>query len=404
MEDLKKRIYSLPPEKKALLALLLKKKNGSGSGLRPMPEPVRSEGRDTFSAPRDLLELQLTQIWEEVLNVKPVGISDTFNLGDDALAVRLMERIQQATGQTLSIQVLAGGGTVERLAILLREQEAQISKRSLVPLQVGGAEPGFFCVHPVGGGVLSYFELARRVRAAGHPVYGLQARGLDGEQMPSCNIEEMAAHYIEEIRTVQPEGPYHLGGWSLGGVIAFEMTRQLLAQGESVALLALLDSHISEAGKTAATVGGAMMLRDFASDLGIRRRSLGVAWEEVERLEAPERLGFVLDRAKSAGLVPSYVTYEVAERLFNIYRANLRALMKYIPRPAPCRALLFMATERVPANSDVQRVSWNRLAEQGVEVYQAGGNHYTMLQTPHVETLAAQLTVHLAAGKKVLAS
>lgn len=405
MEDLKKRIDSLPPEKRALLALLLKKKNGSGGALPAQPEPVHGEARETFSAPRDLLELQLTQVWEEILNVKLVGIRDTFfDLGEDALAVRLMARIQEITGRTLPIEVLAGGGTVERLAILLRQQEAQVSQRSLVTLQAGGTEAGLFCVHPVGGGVLSYLDLARCVRATGHPVYGLQARGLDGEQKPSSNIEEMAAHYIEEIRTVQPEGPYHLGGWSLGGVIAFEMTRQLLAQGENVALLALLDSHISEAGKTAAMVGGAMMLMDFASDLGIRRRSLGVAWEEVERLEVHERLGFVLDRAKSAGLVPSYVTYEVAERLFSIYRANLRALMEYIPRPAPCRALLFTATERVPSNSDVQRVSWNGLAEQGVEVYQAGGNHYTMLRTPHVETLAARLNAHLAARKKASAS
>lgn len=404
MVDLKKRIDSLPPEKKSLLALLLKKKNGSGGVLPAMPEPMNGDTRETFSAPRDLLELQLTQIWEEVLNVKPIGIRDSFvELGEDALAVRLMARIQQVTGRTLPIQVFAGG-TIERLATLLREQEAHVSQRSLVPLQVGGAEPGFFCVHPVGGGVLNYFDLARRVGAAGHPVYGLQARGLDGEQIPSSNIEEMAALYIEEIRTVQPEGPYHLGGWSLGGVIAFEMTRQLLAQGESVGLLTLFDSDLSGAGKTDAGVDGAMMLMDFANDLGIRLGALGVAWEEIDRLETHEQLGFVLDRTKSAGLMPSYVTYEMAESFFSVYRANLRALMNYSPRPAPCRALLFTVTERVPSNSDGQRASWNRLAEQGVEVYQAGGNHYTMLQTPHVETLAARLNAHLAAVKKVSAS
>lgn len=325
MEDLRKRVDSLTPEKKSLLALLLKKKNGT---TEPTPELVR-------------------------------------------------------------------------IATMLREQTAQ---RSLVTLQPGGAGPAFFCVHPVGGGVLSYFDLARCLRAVGHPVYGLQARGLDGEQAPSSNIEEMAAHYIEEVRTVQPTGPYHLGGWSLGGVIAFEMTRQLLAQNETVPLLALFDSDISEANKTAAGAGGVKMLMDFATDLGIRNSTLGVAWDEVERLETHKQLRFVLDRARSAGVVPSYVTYEVADNLFNVFQSNLKAFANYLPRPVPCRALLFTATERAPSISERQRLSWNSLAQQGVEVHQAGGNHHTLLQTPHVETLAARLNAYLATGKEVSAS
>ena len=325
MKDLKKRVESLPPEKKSLLALLLKKKNGSAE-----------------TAPE-----------------------------------------------------------LARLAVMLREQTAQ---RSLVTLQAGGVGPAFFCVHAVGGGVLSYFDLARCLRAAGHPVYGLQARGLDGEQAPSSNIEGMAAHYIQEVRKVQPTGPYHLGGWSLGGVIAFEMSRQLLAQDETVPLLALFDSDISEANKTAAGTGGVKMLIDFASELGIRPSTLGLAWNEVEHLERHKQLGFVLESARSAGLVPSYVTYKVADNLFRVFQSNLKAFATYLPRPAPCRALLFTATERAPSISERQRLSWTSLAQQGVEVCAAGGNHHTMLQTPHVETLAAQLNAHFAAGKEVSAS
>lgn len=325
MKDLKQRVDSLPPERKSLLALLLKKKNGAAE---TTPELVR-------------------------------------------------------------------------LATMLREQTAQ---RSLVTLQAGGAGYAFFCVHPVGGGVLSYFDLARCLSGAGHPVYGLQARGLDGEQAPSSNIEKMAAHYIEEVRTVQPTGPYHLGGWSLGGVIAFEMTRQLLAQGETVPLLALFDSDISEANRTVARAGGVKMLMDFANELGIRPSVLGVAWDEVEQLETHKQLGFVLESARSAGLVPPYVTYEVADNLFSVFQSNLKAFANYLPRPAPCRALLFTATERAPAISERQRLSWNSLAQQGVEVYAAGGNHHTMLQTPHVETLAARLNAHLTTGKEVSAS
>jgi thioesterase domain-containing protein len=211
----------------------------------------------------------------------------------------------------------------------------------------------------------------------------------------------MAARYIEEVRAVQPSGPYHLCGWSLGGVIAFEMARQLLARGESVAPVALLDSRIPAADETAAGEDGARLLADFAHDLGLSLNALGIDADRFVKLEESARLDFVLGKAKGAGLVPSYVTLEMAGRLFEVYRANRKALLNYDPRPAPCRALLFKAAESVWPDDNAGVARWERVAGKGVETCQAGGDHYTMLRAPHVEALAARLAARLAAGERV---
>jgi thioesterase domain-containing protein len=111
-----------------------------------------------------------------------------------------------------------------------------------VTIQIGGSKPPLFCVHAIDGNVLVFQNLARHLDPD-QPVYGLQAKGLDGKQAPHTRFEDMAADYIKEIRTVQPEGPYLLAGYSSGGVVAFEMAQQLQAQGQQVELLALIDSY-----------------------------------------------------------------------------------------------------------------------------------------------------------------
>jgi thioesterase domain-containing protein len=115
-------------------------------------------------------------------------------------------------------------------------------KGALTPDQPGGSGPPFFCVHGFGGGVLGYAELARQLGPE-QPFYGLQAAGLNGLDEPDVRIEDMAARYLQAMRAVQPEGPYYLGGYCYGGIVAFEMARQLRTQGEHVALLANLKGY-----------------------------------------------------------------------------------------------------------------------------------------------------------------
>ncbi|MGH9363230.1 MAG: thioesterase domain-containing protein, partial [Thermoanaerobaculia bacterium] len=194
--------------------------------------------------PRDELESGLVEIWEEVLATRPIGVKDNFFAlgGHSLLAVRLMGMVQQRFGQELPLALLVEGGTIEHLAVALRRSPAEPRAWSpLVALQPEGDGPAFFCIHPIGGQVLCYADLARYL-GADQRFYGFQAPRPDevGEAAPS--IEEMATGYLQAVREVQPEGPYLLGGWSMGGILAFEMARQLRARDEEAALVAIIDA------------------------------------------------------------------------------------------------------------------------------------------------------------------
>jgi acyl carrier protein len=170
---------------------------------------------------RDVLELELVRIWEEVLGIPRLGVRDNFfELGGHSLmAVRLVEQVQQRFGRDLPLAVLFQGGTVEEMAALLREEETATAS-CLVDIHPAGTARPFFCVHPAGGDVLCFAALARNL-GPDQPFYGLQSQGMAGDEEPLTRVEEMAARYLEEIRKVQPEGPYTLGGWSLGALVAF---------------------------------------------------------------------------------------------------------------------------------------------------------------------------------------
>ena len=174
-----------------------------------------------FVAPRNALEVQLANLWEEVLGVRPVGVTDNFfELGGHSLAaVRSFALIEKRLGKKVPLATVFQGATVEHLANILRRRTEAAPRSSLVAIQPDGSRRPLFLIHPAGGHVFPYAHLARHL-GSDQPCYGLQARGLEEGQEPHSRIEDMAAYYIEALRTVQPRGPYLLGGWSMGGVIA----------------------------------------------------------------------------------------------------------------------------------------------------------------------------------------
>ncbi len=218
----------------------------------PEPEKKRPSLEKKYASPRDAIELELTRIWENVLGVEPIGIEDHFfDLGGHSfLAMRLAARIEKTFGKKLRLATIFMAPTIEKLAAVLRDemQEGSVTAgTSLVELQAKGTKPPLFFVHGAGGGMFwGYVNLARRL-GQDQPVYGLSSRGLD-RRPEFGTIEEMAAQYIRDLRIIQPRGPYHLGGYCFGGNVAYEMARQLVAAGEQVALLALLDSAPANAG------------------------------------------------------------------------------------------------------------------------------------------------------------
>ena len=344
-----------------------------------------------FVAPRDDLELQLAHIWEEVLGVRPVGVRDNFfELGGHSLlAVRLFALIEKRLGKKLPLTAVFQGATVEHLAGVLRQQATPGPQSSLVAIQPGGSKRPLFLVHPAGGHVFPYIHLAQFL-GSDQPCYGLQARGLEDGQDPHTRIEDMAAYYIQALQTVQPTGPYLLGGWSMGGVVAFEMAQQLHAQGQRVALLALLDGRIPTPDET--------FPEEDAEAILLVERYFGISFGPMESLaELPkdEQLAFMLEQAKSAGLVPAELDVSQARRFVELLRSDLRATQNYGLHLYPGRITFFKASETLAGTSPDPTLGWSEWASGGVEVHVVPGNHANLMYKPHVEVLAEKLTACL---------
>jgi amino acid adenylation domain-containing protein len=358
-------------------------------GALPEPGQTHSEPGRAFVAPRNTLELQLTNLWEEVLSIRPIGVTDNFfELGGHSLAaVRLFALIEKRLGKKVPLATVFQGATVEQLANILREHPETAPPSSLVAIQAGGYRRPFFLIHPAGGHVFPYVHLAHNL-GSDQPCYGLQARGLEDGQEPHARIEEMAAYYINAIRTVQAEGPYLLGGWSMGGVVAFEMAQQLHAQGEKVALLALLDARIPTADEEGADEDfEARLLIDFVRYFGL---SLDPR-DALARLPKNELLERVLEHAKSAGLMPSDIEVSQAQPFIELCKADFRATRNYELRRYPGRITLFKAGQELAGCSSDPTLGWAEWAGGGVDVHVVPGNHATMVYKPHVEVLAETL-------------
>jgi thioesterase domain-containing protein len=247
-------------------------------------------------------------------------------------------------------------------------------------------------VHSLGANLVSYGALAHRV-GEDQPFYGLQPQGLDGKQPPHTRIEDMAAHYVEAIRTVQRHGPYYLGGVCLGGVIAFEMAQQLLAAGEQVAGLLLMDSYCP---------GTPRHLPRRALDYGLVEQ---MDWYvgETMLLPLPEKIKFVFARVRGFGgrlwyavrvcigrAVPAFAPAEAqVERIMaHVKAVNSQAWHHYVPRHYPGKIILFWCSEIPTRCYRDRRLAWSEIADGGLEVHAVPGNHMTMVEPPQVEILA----------------
>ena len=355
----------------------------------PKPDQTRPEMGKTYVGPRDDLELQLTGLWEEVLGIRPIGVTDNFfELGGHSLlAVRLFALIDKRMGKRLPLAALFRAATVEGLAGVMRQNSLSEAPSSLVPIQPDGNKRPLFLVHPAGGHVFPFIGLAQCL-GLDQPCYGLQARGVEEGQDPHTRIEDMATCYIEAIQSVQPEGPYLLGGWSMGGEIAFEMAQQLHARGQSVALLALLDARIPSTDESAADEDfEAMLMADVVRYFGLSAEFS----ESLALLPRDELLGRVLEQGKRAGLIPADIEASQAHRLIELCKSDFRASRNYVLHRYPGRVTLFKAGEDLSGNLLDPTLGWSDWADGGVDVQIVPGNHATMVYKPNVEILAEKL-------------
>ncbi|MDQ1592737.1 MAG: hypothetical protein QOG71_3364 [Pyrinomonadaceae bacterium] len=396
--DLRQRLpdYMMPAAYVLLDALPLTPNGKVDRRALPAPDESGTPSGANYLAPRNTTELQLAQIWEELLNVRPVGVNDNFFTlgGHSLLAVRLMAQVRKQFGRDLPLDTLFKGATVESLAAIIRQETAP-HWSPLVAIQPAGAQPPLFFVHPAGGNIISYVALARRL-GSDQPFYALQARGLDGRDEPFARLEEMAAYYVDAVRSVQPDGAYLLGGWSLGGVVAFEMARQIRELGQEVALLALLDSPAPV--RPLDDLDEVTLLAGLAADL-----ALPISEEDLRRLEPERRLLHLLEQGRQQRLVPLDYDLAQARRLLHVYQTNVRALSNYQPQRSTQRVTLFRASESAATDVDNPPPSaidpdlgWTALSTHPVDVRHVPGDHVTMITEPHVESLAAQLKRSLA--------
>jgi amino acid adenylation domain-containing protein len=359
----------------------------------PAPKHARDEDTSNYVAARDLIEVQLLRIWEELLGVSPLGVKDNFfELGGHSLlAVQLVSRIHSLLGQDLPLTTLLAGATVEHIAGIIRNQTSVEPASPLVKIQGGDSRPPFFCVHPAGGSVFRFAGLGRHLSAE-QPLYGLQARGLNGMVAPHTELKVMAADYLEAVRSVQPAGPYLLGGWSMGGVVAFEMAQQLRAAGQEVTLLALMDSSAPRRDDVPPELkDNAGLLTSFAQALGLSLAGLDLSWNHLAQLGADDQLDYVLELAKRADLVPSDIGLHQVRRLLHVFRANIRAMWNYIPTSYDGRITLFRAEDELAKHPECVTSGWEALASEGVDMHAVSGNHYSMFLEPHVKALAERL-------------
>jgi thioesterase domain-containing protein/acyl carrier protein len=355
------------------------------------PDRSRPGSQKACVAPRDDLERQLASIWEEILDVRPVSVTDNFfELGGHSLlAVRLFAVIEKRLGNKLPLTAVFQGATVEDLADVLRRQGMPGTQSALVAIHPGGSKPPLFLIHPAGGHVFPYIHLAQCL-GPDQPCYGLQAKGVDDGQDPLTRIEDMATYYIHAIQTVQPTGPYLLGGWSMGGVVAFEMAQQLHAQGQRVPLLAILDGRIPTPDDT--------FPEQDAEAISLVERYFGISFGPMESLtELPEdeQFAILLEEAKSAGLIPAELDVSQARRFVMLLRNDLRATQTYGLHRYPGRIAFFKASESLVGPSADPTMGWSDWADGGVEVHVVPGNHANLVYAPHVEVLATKLTACL---------
>jgi amino acid adenylation domain-containing protein len=268
-----------------------------------------------------------------------------------------------------------------------RREARSPASSMLIKLQSHGHRPPFFCVHPAGSNKLCYVDLARQLGDE-QPFYGLQSPEPDGLGEPFVKIEGLAALYVEALRSAQPRGPYLLGGWSLGGLVAFEMAQQLLEQGQHVALLALLDSVATGNHDDALELDDENLFRMFANNLG---RRFGVEFKDLRGRGLDEQLSHLRRRAVELNALPASMDMPQMHGLFRSFKDIIEAVMKYEPRNYPGRINLFRAEQRLAATPTDPTDGWGALAAGGVALHVMPGDHFTMISMPHARAVAERL-------------
>jgi amino acid adenylation domain-containing protein len=343
-----------------------------------------------ITPPSTEIERKLVKIWESVLSIHPIGITDDFfELGGNSLmAMSLFMEIESTFNKKLPLATLFKSSTIEQIAQQLQNEQPEFHWRSLVAIQSEGSNPPLFFVHPIKGDILCYAALSQ-ILGKNQPFYGLQARGLDGQSKPQTSIEAIAADYLAEIQKVQPQGPYHLGGYSFGGVVAFEMAQQLRAQNSEVNLVALLDPYPPQ------FLNSSSRIQRHLQRL-MKMTTTKEKWSYIYG-----RLGGRLKQFNAKSSLSKGASLSIDARKFLLEETFHQAFSSYCPKSYTGKLVLFK-TLSVFVDDDIAptgiidlTLKWGDLAQDGLEVFDIPSHHADLLELPTVDLLAETLKKHL---------
>jgi amino acid adenylation domain-containing protein len=337
--------------------------------------------------PADEMERRLVRIWENLLGVKPVGVTENFfDLGGHSLlAVKLVSKIVEEFGQRIPLVSFFQTATVEGLATILRRGVRSISWPTLVEIQPDGERQPLFCVSTPNVNALGYRSLARYL-GRDQPAYGLQAQypeDLQGEHSHAA-VDVLAGDYLQAMREVQPQGPYQLIGFCRGAQIAHEMARRLHQEGQTVALLGVLDTWVLE------NTYNKLLYVDYYYR---RIKTLLRQWRKKPRkvigyeTHVPREISTERAPAASFLLKPASENEELKNPMREVYFPG----HNFVPRIYPGKITVFRVRHQPLNRIRDLRLGWGKLAAGGVDIHAIPGTHHTVLSEPDVQGLAEEL-------------
>ncbi|MEB0260688.1 MULTISPECIES: amino acid adenylation domain-containing protein [unclassified Mucilaginibacter] len=359
----------------------------------PKPDYRHINRTEAYFAPRTTNEKLVVDIWEELMGLTKISIFDNFfELGGRSLvAVRIMARLEQETGKRLPLATLFEHATVEKLAARLEINAAAITWDSLVPIKPKGSKMPLYIVHGAGLNVLLFNALASHMDTE-QPIFGLQAKGINGIDEPLDVMEDIARNYVNEIINRDAAGPYALAGYSLGGIIAYEMARQLIDMGKDVKMLAMFDASTDYTKK----------------DPELHRKVVGTLWHVLKQVAYTAVL-FVGDPKRTI----EYKSGEIKKRALKVYNKLFKtapaiktnfaiygneideksdsALRNYKLMPINVGIELFRAKKKTFYMEDFKYLGWKPYALKGINVHDIPGEHNSIFAPPNDKEFAEVL-------------
>jgi amino acid adenylation domain-containing protein len=338
-------------------------------------------------------EKLVSNVWKQFLGEQNIGINDNFFLlgGHSMIAVEVMVRIEKETGIKLPLSSLFKYPTIKGFATLLNADNKETIWKSLVPIKSTGSKMPIYIIHGSGSNIMNFSSFALHMDEE-QPVYGLQAKGLNGVDKPLNNMEEIASHYITEVVKHNPTGPYAIAGYSFGGYVAIEMARQLRLLGKEVKLLAMFDTNAEEHFSKTTTFNKACnkVIRQFKKGAWITSRLLKHPGSTID-YQANFLKNKVISLSTSIGLLKQQKPEGYLLELHRISQQNNMAYYNYRLQPFDGKIDLFKAKERVYFVDDFKFLGWKKYALQGVLVHEVPGDHKTMLFPPNDKVFASVL-------------